>query len=324
MAKEKILVLTKNWLGDVVFQSAAIKTIKENFPDSELVAAGPERCQEIFRNFPYIDRAIVFDEKKSERPLLEKLKRSLEWRRERFTHAFLFHRSMTRAFLVRLAGVPFRAGYATKGRSWLLTHSAVEPAPGLHDTDYFLSLLKAVGLRAELGRPYEFYFSKRDEDFALRLMESSGLRKNNFFVFHTGANWQPKRWPMERFGKLARLIGARGAWPIVLTGAKEDEGRIDQFLSLTAQLPIISLAGKTSLGELGALFSFSRAVVSNDSGPLHIADGVGAKTVAIFGPTNEVKTGPRGRGESVLLKKMNITDIAPEEVIKALEKLKCL
>jgi len=69
------------------------------------------------------------------------------------------------------------------------------------------------------------------------------------------------------------------------------------------------------------LFSFSRAVVSNDSGPLHIAGGVGAKTVALFGPTDAKKTGPRGRGRTVLIQKKRMEDIAPQEAMEALERL---
>jgi heptosyltransferase-2 len=324
MAKEKILVFTKNWLGDVVFEAAALKTIKENYPESELVCVAPKRCQAILENYPYVDRVLLFDEKKNEKPFKEKLARAREWKQERFTKAFLFHRSFTRALLVRLAGIPFRAGYNTKGRGFLLTHSIPSPAPGFHDTDYFLNLLKGAGLNSELGRPYEFYFSNGDEIRVLRMLHKMNIMKNNFIVFHTGANWDTKRWSMDSFYHLIQLIQKRAPMPILLTGTNDDAERIWNLTrkALDLDVPVVSLAGETQIGELGALFSFSRAVVSNDSGPLHIASGVGAKTVAIFGPTDAVKTGPRGMGEWILLNKDKIEDITPEEVMEALVQLR--
>jgi len=321
--KEKILVFTKNWLGDVIFESPALKAIKSAFPGSELVCVAPKRCQAILENYPYVDQVIPFDEKKKERSLREKWARVREWRAEGFTRAFIFHRSFTRVLLTWLAGIPYRAGFRTKGRGLFLSHSVSTPSSGLHDTDYYLHLLKRLGLPAELGAPYEFYYSNHDEVRMLRTLQRLGISKNNFFVFHTGANWEPKRWPSEKFLELIGLIQARESTPILLTGTPDDKERIADLVKSAqeAGLAAYSLAGETSLGELGALFSFARAVVSNDSGPLHIACGVGAKTVALFGPTDPKKTGPRGRGRTVLIQKTTMEDIAPQEVVEALEKL---
>jgi len=323
MSKEKIMVFTKNWLGDVVFESPAIKAIKENFPDSELVCVAPKRCHPILENYPYVDRVMLFDEKRKERSLGSKKKRVDEWKHEKFTRTFLFHRSFTRAALLAWAGVPYRAGYNTKGRGFLLTNSVPTPPDDLHDSDYYLHLLKELGLKCELGTPYEFHYSNADEIRVLRLLHKMNIEKNKFLVFHTGANWEPKRWPMESFHNLIKLIQAKTPMPILLTGTNEDAERIGALIRCCLDLdtPVLSLAGETLIGELGALFSFSKAVVSNDSGPLHMACGVGAKTVALFGPTNEAKTGPRGRGQSILIKKNEIQNIQPEDVLKALEQL---
>ena len=323
MAKEKILVFTKNWLGDVVFESPAIKAIKENFPDSELVCVAPKRCQPILENYPYVDRVMLFDEKKREKSLQAKKRCIDEWKQEKFTHAFILHRSFTRALMTKLAGIPYRAGYNTKGRGFLLTDAIPTPPEGMHDSDYFLHLLRELGLKAELGTPYEFHYSNADEIRVLRLLHKMNIEKNNFLVFHTGANWEPKRWPMESFHQLMMLIQTKGPVPILLTGTNEDAERIGALIrsALDLDIPVLSLAGETLIGELGALFSFSKAVVSNDSGPLHIASGAGARTIALFGPTNDVKTGPRGRGQSIMIKKNEIQNIQPEDVLKALEKL---
>ncbi len=323
MKKEKILVFTKNWLGEVIFESPALKAIKSAFPDSELVCVAPKRCQAILENYPYVDHVLPFDEKKKERSFREKWARVREWRSEGFTRAFIFHRSFTRVLLTWLAGIPYRAGFRTKGRGFFLTHGVALPPAGLHDTDYYLHPLKQLGLPAELGTPCEFYYSNHDEVRMLRTLQRLGIAKNDFFVFHTGANWEPKRWPSEKFLELIQLLQARESTPVLLTGTPDDKDRVADLVKSAQEAGLVahSLAGETSLGELGALFSFARAVVSNDSGPLHIAGGVGAKTVALFGPTDPKKTGPRGRGRTVLIQKTRMEDIEPQEVIRALEKL---
>jgi ADP-heptose:LPS heptosyltransferase len=230
---------------------------------------------------------------------------------------------LTRALLTWLARIPYRAGFRTKGRGFLLTDSVRVPSGGLHDADSYLYLLKSLGYSCELGTPYEFYYSNGDEIRMLRMLQKFNIQKNNFLIFHTGANWEPKRWSSKRFLALAALIQNREELPILATGAAEDKDRLQALVkeARRAGLPIHSLAGETSLGDLGALFSFSRAVVSNDSGPLHIAGGVGAKTVALFGPTDSGKTGPRGKGRTVLIQREKMEDIRPEEVLEALESL---
>lgn len=297
----KILIFTKNWLGDVLFEVPALEALRENFPEARLVVLVPARCQEILEAVPFLDEIRVFDERGSERSLLSKI-RFIAWlRRERFDKVFLFHRSFTRALLAWMGGIPERVGYETPKRKKVLTVAVPEPVRPPHQADYFLVLLKWAGLRVQFGAPYQFFYRPDDELKASHLLETEGLRDKAFVAFHIGANWEPKKWPAGSFFRLAQLVGKNFSCPVVLTGASQDEEGAKEILEKAPRASLISLCGKTSLGVLGALYRKARFVVSSDSGPLHIASGVGASVVALFGPTSPELTGPRGIGKKIVI-----------------------
>ena len=297
----KILIFTKNWLGDVLFEIPAIQAIRENFPGARMVALAPARCREILEAVPFLDEARVFDERASERSIFSKVQFIAWLRREKFDKVFLFHRSLTRAFLAWLGGIPARIGFETSKRKWLLTTSVPPPREALHQVDYFLVLLKWAGLKVRFGAEYSFFFRPEDEAKASQLLEMNGLKEKSFVALHIGANWEPKKWPAANFLKLAGLISQNFLCPVVLTGGSQEEPAAEEMVQKSNQVKLVSLCGKTSLGVLGALYQKAVFVVSSDSGPLHIASGVGTPVVALFGPTSPALTGPRGTGKKVVI-----------------------
>ncbi|MBI2166827.1 MAG: lipopolysaccharide heptosyltransferase II [Candidatus Omnitrophica bacterium] len=297
----KILVFTKNWLGDVLFEVPALQALRENFPGARITALAPGRCREILEAVPFLDEVREFDEREGERSLFAKL-RFIAWlRREKFDRVFLFHRSFTRAFLAALGGIPERVGFATPKRRRVLTRAVETPSKPLHQVDYFLYLLKWAGLRVKFGAEYQFFYSPEHNAEALNLLHSKGLAEKPFAVFHIGANWEPKRWPATHFAVLADLITQNFSLPMVLTGSGRDEGIAEEILRNSRFSKPLSICGITSLKVLGALYQKARFVVSSDSGPLHIASGVGTPVVALFGPTCPRLTGPRGTGKKIVI-----------------------
>ena len=330
----KILIVTKNWLGDILFEFPTLEAIAQHYPHAEIACLAPERCREILENHPAVRRVILFDERGEHRSFWKKIRLVFELRREKWDQGYLFHRSRTRAFILWLAGVREIIGFEHKGRKVLLTRSVPEPEPGYHQVDHFVQILKGIGVPAPESPRYRFYFKKEDRASAELLMQRHGLR--DFVCFHLGANWEPKRWPPAHFAKLADLISAKTGWPVVVTGAERDQALLDQMLKFTRSASIVSLVAKTGLGSLGALFEKAKFMVSADSGPLHIASGVGTPVVAIFGPTHPEFTGPRGIGEVLLMqfipegfqspwygenlpKEGWMSQISPEEVFRAIE-----
>lgn len=330
----KILIVTKNWLGDVIFQTPAIEAIRAHDPDAEIVCLTPARCAPVLAAHPAVNRVIIFDERAEHRGWFSRLRFVFRLRREAFEKAFLFHRSKTRAFLLFLAGVKERIGFDTKG-SWFLTQAIPEPKQRMHQADYFLEFLRQAGLPAPKKGVYHFYFSPREGGCAKALLAKYNLE--NFICFHLGANWEPKRWPAAYFAKLADGIFNRSQLPVVLTGSGKDAALAEEMNQEVRHAQVISLIGETKPGELAAIFKQAQFVVSGDSGPMHIASGVGAKVVALFGPTDPALTGPRGPGETILLQFVPegytvpwygkdlpaegwLSRIRPGEVLEAIEK----
>lgn len=302
-----IAVFTKNWLGDVIFETPAIRAIKENFPHSHLIAITSPRCVEILEANPYVDEVMTFDEKEESRSFFEKFRFVLNLRTKRVQKVFLFHRSSTRARLVWLAGIPERIGYQAKDKTFL-TQAVPEPYGPIHDVEYFIHLVRQAGLQVRGEYAYEFYYQEEDKRRAEELLQTLGLNSTRLVAINPGANWPPKRWPAEYFRELAERLIERYKVQIVLTGSYEDQSVAELILDSHENPNMFSLCGKTTVRELGALFSMCQLVISNDTGPLHIAAGVGINVVGLFGPTQPLETGPLGHGKNIMIQ------YAPESV----------
>lgn len=299
----KIVVFLKNWIGDTFFQFPAIRLIKQKHPGAEITCIAPPRCRELLSANPDISNVIEFDEKTTQRSWFKRFAFVRELRAKGpWEQAYLLHRSRSRAMLLAFAGVKARFGYG-KRRSFWLTRAVAEPAQPMHHVDYFLELLRGLGYSVPEQAYYELPVSDQALEESDRLLKEAGIAGQKHFVcFHLGANWMPKRWPPGYFAHLADLIHDQWQVPIVVTGSQVDTELWEKMNNTVLKARVISLVGKTDLNTLAALYSQTAFVVSGDSGPMHIAAAVGARVVALFGPTAPDLTGPRGSGEKIVLK----------------------
>jgi len=335
----KIVVVMKNWLGDLLFQMPALDQIKRKYPGASITCIAPERCREILEAHPAVSDFLSFDEKSTHRTWLARMRFLLELRRlGPWDRGYLFHRSRSRAIFLALAGVKERTGYR-KGRKWFLTQAVEEPARPMHQLDYFFNLMKEAGFELPAEKEYRFFYKEEDAQAAREILGAHGIQKNEKYIcFHLGANWEPKRWPAGHFAALAEKIQGKWKCPIVVTGSRNDQVLFEEFISKVRLAKIISLVGKTGLRVSAAIYQQAACLVTGDSGPMHIASGVGAPVVALFGPTDPKLTGPRGIGESIVLQYVPagysvpffgkdlpeegwLSRIAPEEVSDAVERI---
>lgn len=298
----KIIVFMKNWVGDTFFQFPAIRLIHEKYPQAQITCIAPPRCRELLLANPDISEVIEFDEKSTHRSWLKRLAFICDLRsRGPWDEGYLFHRSKTRAMILTLAGVKKRFGYG-KGRSFWLTQACAEPAVNLHHVDYFLELMRGCGYSIPQGMGYALPVSASAQEKANELLAQTEISgKNHFVCFHLGANWEPKRWPPVCFAALADLIHDAWKIPVIVTGGVNDQILFERMQPFVRRARVFSLIGKTTLDSLAALYAQAAFVVSGDSGPMHVAASVGVPTVALFGPTSPALTGPRGKGDSLVL-----------------------
>jgi lipopolysaccharide heptosyltransferase II len=298
---KKILVFNINWLGDVLFSEPSMRALKETYPDAKLVCIVGPSCRAVLENNPYVDEIIEFDEKTTHRGLLQRARFIRSIASQKFDVVFLLHRSFTRALLMFLAGIPERIGYSTWKRFWLLTKRVRPCAQQVHRVDHFLGVVQAGGARISRDARYELFLNKDAERSIDVFLRTHGIGEGRrFIVLNPGGNWGPKRWPAENFAALAERITRELGYTVVVTGAEKDKARA---AVIAQRAKIIDVTGKTDLVQLAALFTRASIVVSGDSGPLHVASAVGACVIALFGPTSQAITGPRGKGPCTIIRK---------------------
>jgi len=301
---KRILIFNVNWLGDVLFSSATIRNVRRNYPHSYIASVIPSRCYPILKDNPHLDEVIIFDEHDRHKGVLEKLNFVSLLKRKKFDTVFLLHRSFSRALICRLAGIPQRIGHLTKKRGFLLTKKIIPPKrDSVHRIDYYLDVVEKSGLRIE-DRYLDFTFSPSDEEQVDNFYKKSLLGSEDFVVaINPGGNWMPKRWPLNYWASLAdKLIGEFKA-KVIITGSISDLLLASQIKDAMKESPLIA-CGVFNLKQLGALASKVKLFISSDTGPLHIANAVGAKKIiAIFGPTAQSLTGPYPATNVVVLQK---------------------
>ncbi len=342
MSKEntgkRILIFNVNWLGDVLFSSATIRNIRRNYPDSYIACAIPSRCYSILKDNPYLDEVIIFDEKDRHKGMLAKLNFVSLLKSKKFDTVFLLHRSFSRALICRLAGISQRIGHYTKKRAFLLTQKIIPPKKdSLHRIDYYLDIIEKAGLRIE-DRYLDFFFSPRDENHVEDFLSQNSIGKNDFVAaLNPGGNWLPKRWPAEYWAQLADKLIKEMKARVVITGSDSDLGLAKQIKKAMREVPLVA-CGIFNIKQLGAFAKRADLFVTADTGPLHIANAVGAKKIiAIFGPTTKEVTGPYPAANVVILQKntgcllpcykVNCRDnrcmkaVTPEEVLAEAKKM---
>ncbi|MEW6075070.1 MAG: lipopolysaccharide heptosyltransferase II [Candidatus Omnitrophota bacterium] len=293
MTPKRILIFDVNWIGDVLFSTAAIRNIRYNFPDSYIACVIPQRCHEILEGNPHLNEIIFFDERRRHRGILGKIRFVLKLRRARFDIAFLLHRSFTRAFICWCAGIPERIGYYSRKRGFLLTKGIVSPfRDEMHRIDYYLNIVAKSGYKVQ-DRFTEFFISEKDQRYVEGFLKSQAINENDFVVgLNPGGNWMPKRWPKEYFVVLADKLAIEFQAQIIITGGPQDV-KLAQHIQRLMRRKAINACGTLTLKQLGALAKRLDLFITADTGPLHIANSVGArKIITLFGPTHPAITGP--------------------------------
>ncbi len=301
---KRILIFNVNWLGDVLFSTATIRNIRRNYPKSFIACIVPSRCYHILKGNPHLDEIIIFDEKDRHKSTVEKLKFISYLKAKDFDVAFLLHRSLTRALICRLAAIPERIGYLTKKRRFLLTKKIVAPdIHSLHRIDYYLNIIEKAGLRCE-DRFTEFFIGEEDLRFVEEALNKKGITRGDLLIgINTGGNWSPKRWPGEHWAALADKLISQLEAKVVISGSASDSALANQIRRQMKNEPIIA-CGVFNLKQLGALFKRLDLFITADTGPLHIANAVGAKRIiALFGPTSPEITGPYPTNNVIILQK---------------------
>lgn len=297
----KIVVRAPNWIGDSILALPAIRALYENFPDAELWICGQAWITDIFPPSDFIKGVLPLKNLSTLRGLFINAKLL---RKKQFDMGLLLTNSFSSALLFYLANIPQRWGYNRDYRRKLLTRwvNIDEKNISIHQARYYINLLSGLGIPVSSG-PLCFDLDPSIQQQVYDRLLSLGITFQRPLVcLNPGAFYGPaKRWPTSLFAELATLLQKRNQADIVIVGTKEERS-LAQSIADQMETPPLILSGTTTVSQLAGVLHHSTLFVSNDSGPMHLANSLKVPVVAIFGPTDPQITGPYQQPSAVVKK----------------------
>ncbi len=288
----RVIVRAPNWLGDAVMALPALEAVRRAYAGSAILLAARASIAPLFQE----DTPAAPDEIL----VVDAAHEAAQLAGARADAILLLPNSFGSAWAARRAGIGERWGYRADWRGPLLTRGVRRPGGRLHHVDYYLSLVRGLGVEAPAALP-RIAPRPRTLDQAGALLREAGAPDGVPLVgFAPGAAYgHAKRWPPDRVAAVIGGLAARGA-AAVLVGAAADR---DTARAIESSLPagrrVVDLVGRTTLRQLVGVIARCAAFVSNDSGAMHVAAALGVPLTAIFGPTDERVTSPAGRADRI-------------------------
>jgi heptosyltransferase-2 len=285
---DRVVVRAPNWIGDVVLSLSAVRDLRRNFPSARLEVLARPWVAPLYAAVAEVDAVRTSASTPSDAALV----------RGAFDAAFLLPNSFASAWSMWRGGVPHRFGYATDGRGMLLTRKGAVPREvrGRSQVYYYRAMLAAVGLHvtatpdASLTCPPEW--AARADALLGEPGPWIGLNPGAFYG-------TAKRWLPDRYAAVADTLARRAGARVAVVGGAAERG-LGESIAAAMRAPARVLCGETTLEEMTGVLSRMSVVVTNDSGPMHVAAALGVPVVAVFGPTDERETGPVGEGHRIV------------------------
>jgi heptosyltransferase-2 len=343
---QSILIIAPNWIGDAVTTQPLLANLKALYPDSKIDVLASNWVAPIYRACTEVHEVIEtnFEHKKLQWGLRKQLAKVIE--AKHYQVCFVLPNSFKSALIPWLANIPFRIGYRGELRFGLMNLSLDNPRkinrPPM--VEHYLALSQL--LEDDESLPLDPSVPKLNVPPAAKQsvqnkLQSTNINRDLIYVMCPGAEYGPtKRWPTEHFAVLAQnLIAQNLSNQIILLGSKSDHALGEEISSLAKQVSNIhNWCGNTSLDEAIALIGMSKAVISNDSGLMHVAAALKTPQVAIFGSSDPAHTPPLSDKAKIIWLNMScspchkrvcplghlrcLKDILPEQVLATLNTLK--
>jgi heptosyltransferase I len=336
-----ILIVKLSAIGDVIHTLPSLAALRRLYPDAHITWVVEAASKDIILHHPHLDQVLIFRRKN----WIKDFKRG-EWqfvlrdvrdflallRSRRYDLVIDFHGLFKSAMVVWASGGKRKLGYdSLQELSGLFLNEKIPEDMNKHAVDRYLDFPRYLG--ATVGQA-EFILPTNQEaqTGCLALQNAFSLKKKNYIAVNPIALWETKLWNDRKFAELADMIQQRLRMPVVFTGRDKESS---DGITSRMDTPGINIGGQTTLMELACIYKDALAVISTDSGPMHLAAAVGTPVIALFGPTDPARTGPYGAGHAViraglscspcLLKKCStkqcMEDILPQQVFAAVQKM---
>jgi len=281
---KRILITRTDRIGDVILSLPAVKAARKAFPGAHIAVIVQPRIPDILKGNPDIDEVIVYDKNEAHKGIAKNFGFIRQLKAKRFDMALILHSTKRINLICFLAGIPKRIGYARGKADFLLTDRMeyTKKAGEKHEAEYSLDVLRHLGIEPEFSNPV-IYVQAEDEKKAGEILRGLGVKQGErFAILHPGASCKSKMWSPENFAKIGDALIESLKIKVMINLAPDQAVLGEKVIGIMGNKPIF-FCDPTSLGELAALFKKSSLVISNDSGPVHIAAAVGTPVISIFG-----------------------------------------
>ncbi|HWG96087.1 MAG TPA: lipopolysaccharide heptosyltransferase II [Nitrospira sp.] len=293
----RILLIKPSSLGDIVHAFPVVSAIKTQWPGSHITWLVKRQWADLVERAEGIDRVWPV-----EMTIRSWIREGRALRAQRFDIAIDLQGLFRSAIVARFSGAPTRIGFANgrEGSPWFYTQRIPVLSPDIHAVDRYLSVAAALGSSLP-GKPrFGLRLLEKDMATVRELCRRKGFSMDKPWVaMNIGARWPTKRWPLASFAAVVDQLHETHRDPVVMIGSADERAYTNRLMALTDR-PFVDLSGEIPLGCLPALLSTATAMITNDSGPMHIAAALGVPIITMFGPTSAIRTGPYGAGHHVL------------------------
>jgi len=335
---KRILVMRLDRLGDVILSTPVLEALRQRYPHAFIAMMVRAANQDILHGNPYLNEVIVYEKEGTHHSVWGTIRFARRLRRYAFDTAIVLHPSNRSHWIPWLAHIPVRIGYHRKRSSWLLTHRLPhrKQEGAKPEMVYTLELLEPLGIVPNPALRPHISLQPRAVKYTETLLTEAGISSGDRLVaIHPSASCVSRRWMPDRFAQVAdRLITEQGI-RICIVAAEADASYAHAMRDAMRQ-PVLDLTGRLSVAELAALLHRCRLLISNDTGPVHVAAAMGTPVVDIFGRNQRglspLRWGPMGEGHIVLHKEVGcvkclahncdinflcLTEISVDEVYQA-------
>ena len=329
----RLLLIKPSSLGDIVHAMPTLAALRERFPDAEVTWLVKLQWAPLVEIIGGVDHVSVV-----EQGLGGWLGRVPGLRAAHFDLVVDLQGLLRSGAMAWLTGCDRRVGFANarEGSPLFYTRRVEVPTASMHAVDRYLLVAEALGAVRPAEPLFEFVDRPEDRQAVQAILARAGVAASSpWIAMNVSARWETKRWPPQHFAEAADRLSQAHGMPIVLIGGPAE--RPESLAVMTRmRTKAVDLTGQTPVGLLPSLLRRAVVLVTNDSGPMHIAAAVGTPVVALFGPTDPVRTGPYGKGHVVLSHAVEcrpcfrrecshavplecLTAVRPEQVVQAVQ-----
>ncbi len=280
---KKVLIIKPRGIGDLILSTIVLKNLKIEFPNCEIHYLTESFAAPILKFNPFISK--IYEFKKS---FFENLNLIYQVRKEKYDLVFDFYSNPRTAQFTFFSNGKIKIGYDKRGRNYAYDLKVKLTDPNLHSALAHLEFLKILNIKTEFT-DILYFISTEEKKFANDYFYSNKIDENCVAII-PGGGWSSKRCEPEKFAEICKLVHQKFGLKFLILYGREDFQDAKEIYNLTSD--ISHIAKETSIREMVALISKCRAVIANDSGPMHLAAAIGVPTIGIFGPTNPYAHGP--------------------------------